>query len=98
MCLRKLLLQYLDFELLVPVTPKFTVKLNARFLNKIKTNMALDEETLMYLLILYHRRKRRICNKYRKIFWVRKLFQHRRTRGEFDNLVRELKLHDHELF
>ena len=60
--------------------------------------MALDEEALIYLLILYRRRKRRLCNKYRKRFWVRKLFQHRRTHGEFDNLVRELKLHDHELF
>ena len=26
--------------------------------------MALDEEALIYLLILYRRRKRRICNKY----------------------------------
>ena len=69
-------------------------------MNKIKTNMALDEETLIYLglLILYRRRKQRITSKYRKRFWVRKLFQHRRTHGKFNNLVRELKLHDHEIF
>ena len=60
--------------------------------------MALDEEALIYLLIPYTLRKRRMCNKYKKRFWVRKLFQHRRTHGEFNNLVRELKLHDHELF
>ena len=50
--------------------------------------MALDEETLIYLLILYRSRKQRISNKYRKRFWMQKLFQHRRTHGEFNNLVR----------
>ena len=60
--------------------------------------MAFDEEALMYLLILYRRRKQRKRNKYKKRFWVRKLFQHRKTHGEFHNLVKELKLHDHELF
>ena len=60
--------------------------------------MAFDEEALMYLLILYRRRKQRKRNKYKNRFWVRKLFQHRKTHGEFHNLVKELKLHDHELF
>ena len=60
--------------------------------------MAADEEISMLLLILYRRRKRRKSNKHRKRFSVRKLFQHQKTRGEFHNLVRELQLHDHELF
>ncbi|CAB4034630.1 Hypothetical predicted protein [Paramuricea clavata] len=60
--------------------------------------MALDEEALIYLLILYRRRKRRIRNKSKKRFWVRRLFQQRRTHGEYNNLVKELELHDHELF
>ena len=50
------------------------------------------------LLILLLLRKRRQRLKYRKRFWVRKVYEERKTKGEFNVLVRELMLADHEYF
>ena len=50
------------------------------------------------LLILLLLRKRRQRLKYRKRFWVRKVYEERKTKGEFNVLVRELMLADHEWF
>ena len=33
-----------------------------------------------------------------KKFWVRKIFALRKEKGEFDSLVREMRLHDREFF
>ncbi|XP_046856108.1 protein ALP1-like [Xenia sp. Carnegie-2017] len=59
--------------------------------------MEFSRKQLICLLLIYRRRKRRL-KKYKKRFWVRKLFKSLAIRGEFVNLVQELKLHDHELF
>ncbi|CAB4027184.1 Hypothetical predicted protein [Paramuricea clavata] len=56
---------------------------------------ALNKRQLLLLLLLRRRKQRR---KYRKIFWVRKIFAERKHKGEFHCLVQEMKLFDHELF
>ncbi len=40
--------------------------------------------------------KAKIKNK--KRFWVRKIFAQRKEKGEYNNLVREMRLYDHEFF
>ena len=50
------------------------------------------------LLILLLLRERRQRLKHRKRFWVRKVYEERKTKGEFNVLVRELMLADHEYF
>ena len=42
--------------------------------------------------------KRQQQLKYRKRFWVRKVYEECKTKGEFNVLVRELMLADHEYF
>jgi hypothetical protein len=59
---------------------------------------ALDKEQLVMLLILYRRRKKKRMMKYRKRFWVRKVFCEREIKGEYHCLIKELMLVDHELF
>ena len=58
----------------------------------------LDEEQLLLLLLIYRRRKEKKVKKYRKRFWVRRIFQERKTKGEYHSLVKELILFDHERF
>ena len=62
-----------------------------------KTNMALSSEDLLVLLALY-RRRGKVMSKYTKRFWVTKIFAIRKEKGEFNNLVREMRLHDQEFF
>ena len=57
--------------------------------------MDLSCEELLILLALYQRQKRR---KNTKRFWVRRIFAERQEKGEYNNLVRETRLHDHEFF
>ena len=57
--------------------------------------MNLSSEDLLILLALHRRRKQR---KYRKKFWVHRIFAERKEKGEYNNLVREMRLHDHKVF
>ena len=50
------------------------------------------------LILLLLRRRLRLKRKYKKRFWVRKIFQDRQEKGEFHTLVQEMKLFDHEYF
>ena len=59
--------------------------------------MALSQEQLVLMLILYRRRKKRL-NKYRKRYWVRRIFTERESKGAYHSLVQECKLYDHEFF
>ena len=64
---------------------------------KIKSNMAfkLSKRTKMVLLM---RRRTIAKNKYKKRFWVRRIFQERKQKGEYHLLLQDLHLHDHEYF
>ena len=57
-----------------------------------KKNMVLSFEDLLVLLALYQRREK-MKLKNTKRFWVRKWFALRKDKGEFNNLVREMRLH-----
>ena len=52
------------------------------------------------ILLLIHLRKRRssLKNRYAKRMWVRNIFKEREQKGEFNMLVRDLKLFDNEYF
>ena len=54
----------------------------------------------LILLLALHRRRRRLREqlKYKKRFWVRKIFVERQHLGAFHTLVQECKLYDHEFF
>ena len=52
--------------------------------------------TYIIAIRVYIKRQQRL--KYRKRFWVRKVYEERKTKGEFNVLVRELILADHEYF
>ena len=52
----------------------------------------------LLLIMLLKRRKRRRQDKYKKDFWVRKIYQERTTKGEFHLLVQDLRLFDHFYF
>ena len=52
--------------------------------------------TYIIAIRVYIKRQQRL--KYRKRFWVRKVHEERKTKGEFNVLVRELMLGDHEYF
>ena len=54
-------------------------------------------------LLLYFQRQRmlRLNKKHiekKRRFWIRKLYQERNQKGEYQLLVRDLQLHDHEIF
>ena len=56
-------------------------------------------QKIILLLVLLRRtirRKQKIKSKSR--FWVRKIFQERESKGEYCNLVRDLRLFDEEYF
>ena len=57
--------------------------------------MELSQENLLLSLILYRRRKTREL-KNTKRFWARKIFAQRKEKGECNNLVQEMRIHDHE--
>ena len=50
---------------------------------------------LLFLAVLYRRRRRRLCTSNRR-FWVRQIFTKRREQGEFHNLIQEMRLVDPE--
>ena len=54
-------------------------------------------------LLLYYQRQNILkqnnhAMKKKRRFWVRKLYEERSRKGEFQLLVRDLRLHDHEMF
>lgn len=51
---------------------------------------------LLRLLLLRRRQKRRM--KYKKRFWIRRIYAERQQKGEFHLLVKELSIYDHEYF
>lgn len=57
----------------------------------------MNREDSLILLALYQRRKKGKA-KYLKKYWVRDIFASRKIKGEYYNLVREMRLHDHEFF
>ena len=61
---------------------------NQRHLLQLNNNIA-------YLLLL---KRRRSLQKYRKRFWIRRIYQERNNKGEYHLLVKDLQLHDHEYF
>ena len=63
--------------------------INARRLLLLRNN-------ILRLLLLRRRQKRR--RKYRKRFWVRRIYAEREQKGEYHLLVKELKLYDQEYF
>ena len=56
--------------------------------------------TLLLLTLIIKRRRQQmnVTHKYKKRFWVRKIFQERKLKGEYHLLVKDLKLFDHEFF
>ena len=52
----------------------------------------------LLILLLLRRRTKRRQQKYKKNFWVRKIFQERTSKGEYHLLVQDLKLFDHLYF
>ena len=66
-----------------------------------KTKMAgMKQEQLRRLLVLIvlRRRLRRQNEKYKKCFWMRRIYQERILKGEFHLLIKEMILFDHEYF
>ena len=57
---------------------------------------AANRKRLLLILLLVRRRRRR--RRRQRQFWVRAIFQTRRTRGEFHSLVNEMRLGDHQSF
>ena len=60
-----------------------------------------DYEHLLFLLLLkkrIHLQERERVKKNKRCFWVRKIFLERKQKSEFNTLVIEMKLHDHEYF
>ena len=49
------------------------------------------------LKILLHQRRKKKAEKYKKRFWVRKLYSERKQKGVFNILVADLKLYDEEV-
>ena len=74
---------------------QFPVKIILPRKFKIKSNMAfkLSKRTEMLLLM---RRRTIAKNKYKKRFWVCRIFQERKQKGEYHLLLQDLRLHDHE--
>lgn len=58
--------------------------------------LLLKKVQLLKLLALDVEEKKR--NKYKKRFWVRKLYQERNQKGEFAILIKDLRLYDQQLF
>ena len=79
-------------------------KLPSDWLNKVTKqvnkmaalNMRFILRRKILTLLLLRRRRQRL--KYKKRFWIRKIYEERQSKGEFHTLVRELTLVDHEYF
>ena len=59
------------------------------------------QKRILLLIVLRRRMRRRKVKPKPKIFkecWVRQIFKDREEKGEFNSLVRELRLFDHEYF
>ena len=68
-----------------------------------KNKMADDNEIFLFaVLVIYNLRLRRRRNARRtkrpKRFWMREVYRRRQSQGEFNNLVRELRGGDRELY
>ena len=67
-------------------------------------NMADDQELFLYglliidLLRLRRRRKERARARRPKRFWIREIYRRRQAQGVFNNLVRELRVSDRDLY
>ena len=60
---------------------------------------ALNIRSLLVIIILRRRlQRRKIQSKYKKRFWVRQIFKERKQKGEYNLLVKDMKLFDHEFF
>jgi len=59
---------------------------------------ALTRRQVLILLLVRRRQFNRQKTHRIKIFWIRKIFQDRKTRGEFHCLVQDMKMFDHEMF
>ena len=54
---------------------------------------------LLQLLIMRRRRRRELaCQRQPRTFWIREMFLKRKTHGQFENLVKEIRLNDRETF
>ena len=60
-----------------------------------KTSLLLLNKINVLLLALIYRRKKLRKQQRKRKMWVRKLFTERRTKGEFNILVKDLILFDH---
>ena len=63
-----------------------------------KTSLLLLNKLNVLLLALIYRRKKRMKEQRKRKMWVQKLFTERRTKGEFNILVKDLMLFDHFYF
>ena len=50
----------------------------------------------LLILIVLRRRLRRRSERYKKRFWVRKIYEERNLKGEFHHLIQEMMLFDHD--
>ena len=71
---------------------------------KVKNKMAAFNARQLLLLrnnqlrLLLLRRRQKRSSKYKKRFWIRRVYAQRRQKGEFHMLVRELSFYDQEYF
>lgn len=56
------------------------------------------QKKILLLLLLYKRKREKSKGKYKKAFWIRQIFLERSEKGEFQNLVKDLRLFDSEYF
>ena len=61
-------------------------------------SMKQEQLRRLIVLIVLRRRLRRQSEKYKKRFWMRKIYQERISKGEFHLLVKEMILFDHKYF
>ena len=62
--------------------------------------MKINRRQALLLVLARHRIKKRkeALEKKKRRFWVRRIFEERKTKGEFHTLVADMKLFDHEYF
>jgi len=60
---------------------------------------ALNVRAILTILIIRRRMQRRkLKMKYKKKFWIRKIFEERKQKGEYHLLVKDMRLFDHHYF
>ena len=54
----------------------------------------------LFVLLLFRRRRRRklACEKQQRRFWVRDVFLRRKRLGQYENLIREIRVTDREMY